>query len=69
MSPDGKPIQIPASSLQAAAAQNAMGMLFIFRIKFFINIARIVNKEEDILLYEIKIKVPELFLAQFEVIQ
>ena len=43
MSPDGKPIQINASSLQAAAAQNAIGMIIIFRIKFFMNIARIVN--------------------------
>ena len=35
MSPDGKPIQVNASSLQAATAQNAMGMIIIFRIKFF----------------------------------
>ena len=35
MSPEGKPIQINASSLQTAEAQNAMGMLIILRIKFF----------------------------------
>ena len=29
MSPDGKPIQVNASTLQAAAAQNAVGMLYI----------------------------------------
>ena len=29
MSPDGKPIQVNASTLQAAAAQNAVGMLHI----------------------------------------
>ena len=29
MSPDGKPIQVNASTLQAAAAQNAVGMLDI----------------------------------------
>ena len=29
MSPDGKPIQVNASALQAAAAQNAVGRLFI----------------------------------------
>ena len=27
MSPDGKPIQVNANALQAAAAQNPMGML------------------------------------------
>ena len=43
MGPDGKPIQINANSLQASAAQNAMGMIIIFRIEFLINIARIVN--------------------------
>ena len=29
MSPEGKPIQVNSSALQAAAAQNAMGRLFI----------------------------------------
>ena len=29
MSPDGKPIQVNASALQAAAAQNAVGRLLI----------------------------------------
>ena len=29
MSPDGKPIQVNASALQAAAAQNAVGKLYI----------------------------------------
>ena len=29
MSPDGKPIQVSASALQAASAQNAAGMLDI----------------------------------------
>ena len=29
MSPDGKPIQVNASTLQAAAAQNAVGMFYI----------------------------------------
>ena len=34
MSPDGKPIQVNASALQAAAAQNALGqgMLFTYTI-------------------------------------
>ena len=29
MSPDGKPVQINSSALQAAAAQNAVGMFYI----------------------------------------
>ena len=32
MSPDGKPIQINASSLQAATAQNSMGMITILEL-------------------------------------
>ena len=34
MSPDGKPIQVNASSLQAATAQNSMGMLIILELSF-----------------------------------
>ena len=34
MSPDGKPIQINASSLQAAAAQNTTGMLIILELSY-----------------------------------
>ena len=34
MSPDGKPIQVNASSLQAATAQNTMGMLIILELSF-----------------------------------
>ena len=30
MSPEGKPIQVNASALQAASAQNTMGMLKLF---------------------------------------
>ena len=29
MSPEGKPVTVNASALQAAAAQNAVGMLFL----------------------------------------
>ena len=42
MSPDGKPIQVNASTLQAAAAQNAVGMLYISKSDNSI-ITRIVN--------------------------
>ena len=31
MSPEGKPIQVNANALQAAAAQNAVGMLYIYK--------------------------------------
>ena len=34
MSPDGKPIQINASSLQAATSQNTMGMITILELSF-----------------------------------
>ena len=30
MSPDGKPVTVNASALQAAAAQNAVGRLFLY---------------------------------------
>ena len=42
MSPDGKPVQVNASALQAAGAQNTMGMLGFFNsdIESF---SRIVN--------------------------
>ena len=30
MSPDGKPVTVNASALQAAAAQNAVGRLFMY---------------------------------------
>ena len=32
MSPDGKPIQVNANALQAAAAQNPMGMLKVAKL-------------------------------------
>ena len=32
MSPEGKPIQVNTSALQAAAAQNAMGRLYVFKL-------------------------------------
>ena len=45
MSPDGKPIQVNASTLQAAAAQNAVGMLDISKSDNSI-FTRIVNNFE-----------------------
>ena len=37
MSPDGKPIQINASSLQAATGQNTIGMNAILELSFLDN--------------------------------
>ena len=37
MSPEGKPIQVNASALQAAAAQNAVGMYQIINFKLHEN--------------------------------
>ena len=34
MSPEGKPIQVNTNSLQAVAAQNAMGRPFIFHASY-----------------------------------
>ena len=35
MSPEGKPIQVNASALQAAAAQNTVGRILIYNISIF----------------------------------
>ena len=35
MSPEGKPIQVNASALQAAAAQNTVGRSLIYNISIF----------------------------------
>ena len=34
MSPDGKPVQINSSALQAAAAQNAVGRWWLWTYKY-----------------------------------
>ena len=43
MSPEGKPIQVNASALQAAAGQNAMGMLKTMSMNIVNRLLRIVN--------------------------
>ena len=43
MSPEGKPIQVNASALQAASAQNTMGMLRN-ESRWYRTFSRIVNK-------------------------
>ena len=37
MSPEGKPIQVNASALQAASAQNSMGMLRLVTLNAIMN--------------------------------
>ena len=37
MSPEGKPIQVNASALQAASAQNSMGMLGLVTLNTIMN--------------------------------
>ena len=43
MSPEGKPIQVNASALQAAGAQNAIGTLTFWKLNYTYVFSRIVN--------------------------
>ena len=43
MSPEGKPIQVNASALQAAGAQNTIGTLTFWELNYIYVFSRIVN--------------------------
>ena len=43
MSPEGKPIQVNASALQAAGAQNTIGTLTFWKFDYTYEFSRIVN--------------------------